>query len=190
MFLADAGTACESARARAARRSGREPRRELAQERLLGPLFGIGDPRTDARIDFVGGVRGTTDFDGASRAARRHRVRAAPDAYGAAHGGRGCRQAHAAEVHVVPAEARRRIALARARLSPEPTLRGMMHPPIPEQGRDPRLVLNGFYNYHTVPTSSLALVMMREPSSRSEARVVQPSPAAANRRIARPRKER
>jgi uncharacterized protein (DUF1015 family) len=25
---------------------------------VLGPLLGIGDPRTDTRIDFVGGIRG------------------------------------------------------------------------------------------------------------------------------------
>jgi RNA-directed DNA polymerase len=37
------------------------------------------------------------------------------------------------------------------------TLRGMMHLPIPEQGRDLRLVLNGFYNYYAVPTNSRAL---------------------------------
>ncbi len=30
----------------------------LLQERLLGPVLGIGDPRTDKRIDFVGGIRG------------------------------------------------------------------------------------------------------------------------------------
>ena len=30
----------------------------VLQERVLGPVFGIGDPRTDARIDFVGGIRG------------------------------------------------------------------------------------------------------------------------------------
>ena len=30
----------------------------LLQERALGPLLGIRDPRTDARIDFVGGIRG------------------------------------------------------------------------------------------------------------------------------------
>ena len=29
------------------------------QERVLGPLLGIADPRTDTRIDFVGGIRGT-----------------------------------------------------------------------------------------------------------------------------------
>jgi len=30
----------------------------LLQERLLAPLLGIGDPRADKRIDFVGGIRG------------------------------------------------------------------------------------------------------------------------------------
>ncbi len=30
----------------------------LLQANLLGPLLGIGDPRTDKRIDFVGGMRG------------------------------------------------------------------------------------------------------------------------------------
>lgn len=30
----------------------------LLQERVLGPIFGVGDPRTDERIDFVGGIRG------------------------------------------------------------------------------------------------------------------------------------
>ncbi|MGH7365930.1 MAG: DUF1015 domain-containing protein [Candidatus Rokuibacteriota bacterium] len=31
----------------------------LLQERLLGPVLGIADQRTDKRIDFVGGIRGT-----------------------------------------------------------------------------------------------------------------------------------
>lgn len=30
----------------------------LLQERVLGPVLGIADPRTDPRVDFVGGVRG------------------------------------------------------------------------------------------------------------------------------------
>jgi len=32
------------------------------QERVLEPLLGIGDVRTDARIDFVGGIRGTAEL--------------------------------------------------------------------------------------------------------------------------------
>ncbi|MGE9290199.1 MAG: DUF1015 domain-containing protein [Puniceicoccales bacterium] len=31
----------------------------LLQDRILAPIFGIGDPRTDERIEFVGGIRGT-----------------------------------------------------------------------------------------------------------------------------------
>jgi uncharacterized protein (DUF1015 family) len=33
------------------------------QTLILAPLLGIGDPRTDARIDFVGGVRGTGELE-------------------------------------------------------------------------------------------------------------------------------
>jgi uncharacterized protein (DUF1015 family) len=35
----------------------------LLQEHLLAPLLGVGDPRTDARIDFVGGVRGLAELE-------------------------------------------------------------------------------------------------------------------------------
>ncbi len=35
----------------------------LLQEKLLAPILGIGDPRTDPRIDFVGGVRGLTELE-------------------------------------------------------------------------------------------------------------------------------
>ncbi len=31
----------------------------LLHDRILGPIFAVGDPRTDDRIDFVGGIRGT-----------------------------------------------------------------------------------------------------------------------------------
>ena len=34
----------------------------LLQEYLLSPVLGIGDPRTDARIDFVGGIRGLSEL--------------------------------------------------------------------------------------------------------------------------------
>lgn len=34
----------------------------VLQEKLLTPLLGIGDPRTDQRIDFVGGIRGTQEL--------------------------------------------------------------------------------------------------------------------------------
>ena len=35
----------------------------LLQERVLGPVLGIGDQRTDPRIDFVGGGRGTRELE-------------------------------------------------------------------------------------------------------------------------------
>jgi uncharacterized protein (DUF1015 family) len=35
----------------------------LLQDRVLAPMFGIGDPRTDKRIDFVGGIRGTAELE-------------------------------------------------------------------------------------------------------------------------------
>jgi len=35
----------------------------LLQDRLLAPILGIGDPRTDKRIDFVGGVRGLAELE-------------------------------------------------------------------------------------------------------------------------------
>jgi uncharacterized protein (DUF1015 family) len=35
----------------------------LLQDRLLAPILGIGDPRTDERIGFVGGVRGLAELE-------------------------------------------------------------------------------------------------------------------------------
>jgi uncharacterized protein (DUF1015 family) len=35
----------------------------LLQDQVLAPLFKIGDPRTDKRIDFVGGIRGTGELE-------------------------------------------------------------------------------------------------------------------------------
>ena len=35
----------------------------LLQERVLSPILGVGDPRTDKRIDFVGGIRGTAELE-------------------------------------------------------------------------------------------------------------------------------
>jgi len=35
----------------------------ILQENLLGPLLGIEDPRTDPRIDFVGGIRGLDELE-------------------------------------------------------------------------------------------------------------------------------
>ncbi len=35
----------------------------LLHDRVLAPVFGVGDPRTDKRIDFVGGIRGTKELE-------------------------------------------------------------------------------------------------------------------------------
>lgn len=35
----------------------------ILQDCLLGPVLGIGDPRTDKRIDFVGGIRGLSELE-------------------------------------------------------------------------------------------------------------------------------
>ena len=35
----------------------------VLQERVLAPLLGIGDPRTDERLTFVGGIRGTGELE-------------------------------------------------------------------------------------------------------------------------------
>lgn len=36
---------------------------DLLQQRVLSPILGIGDPRSDTRIDFVGGIRGTEELE-------------------------------------------------------------------------------------------------------------------------------
>ena len=35
----------------------------VLQDRILQPLLGVGDPRTDGRIDFIGGIRGTAELE-------------------------------------------------------------------------------------------------------------------------------
>ncbi len=35
----------------------------ILQDRILGPILGIGDPRTDKRIDFVGGIHGLSELE-------------------------------------------------------------------------------------------------------------------------------
>ncbi len=38
----------------------------ILQDRVLAPILGIGDPRTDDRIDFVGGIRGMAELESRS----------------------------------------------------------------------------------------------------------------------------
>jgi uncharacterized protein (DUF1015 family) len=35
----------------------------LLQKHVLGPVFGIDDPRTSGRVNFVGGIRGTEELE-------------------------------------------------------------------------------------------------------------------------------
>src|SRR5690606_16477197 len=35
----------------------------VLQDNVLGPLLGIKDPRTDSRVSFVGGIRGTKELE-------------------------------------------------------------------------------------------------------------------------------
>jgi uncharacterized protein (DUF1015 family) len=35
----------------------------LLHDRILGPILGVGDPRTDKRLDFVGGIRGPGELE-------------------------------------------------------------------------------------------------------------------------------
>ena len=35
----------------------------ILQKKLLRPVLGIQDPRTDSRIDFVGGIRGLSELE-------------------------------------------------------------------------------------------------------------------------------
>ena len=35
----------------------------MLQNLILGPILGIGDPKTDKRIDFVGGIRGRKELE-------------------------------------------------------------------------------------------------------------------------------
>lgn len=35
----------------------------VLQDNLLGPILGIGDPKTDKRIDFIGGIRGLSELE-------------------------------------------------------------------------------------------------------------------------------
>ena len=39
----------------------------VLQDWLLGPVLGIGDPRLDKRIDFIGGIRGLSEIERRAR---------------------------------------------------------------------------------------------------------------------------
>jgi uncharacterized protein (DUF1015 family) len=35
----------------------------ICQDQILGPLFGVRDPRRDKHVDFVGGIRGIAELE-------------------------------------------------------------------------------------------------------------------------------
>ncbi|MEJ7732902.1 MAG: DUF1015 family protein [Polyangiaceae bacterium] len=35
----------------------------ICQDQILGPIFGVGDPRRDSNVDFVGGIRGVAELE-------------------------------------------------------------------------------------------------------------------------------
>ena len=93
----------------------------LLQDRVLGPILGIGDPRTDKRIDFVGGIRGTAELERRVRSGEMaiafslypttlEQLMAVSDAG----------QDHAAQEHVVRAQAAERALRTYLVGSPEP----------------------------------------------------------------------
>ena len=87
------------------------------QDRVLAPILGIGDPRTDKRIDFVGGIRGTAELE---RRVRSGEMAIAFSLYpttldqlmAVSDAGTG----HAAQEHLVRAQAAQRAVRARASL--------------------------------------------------------------------------
>ena len=81
----------------------------LLQRHVLAPLLGVGDPRTDKRIDFVGGIRGPAELE---RLVNDRKAAVAfsmfPVSVDDLDGHRRRRRHHAAEIHLVRAETQRR----------------------------------------------------------------------------------
>ncbi len=87
---------------------------DLLQTAILEPLLGIADVRTDKRIDFVGGIRGTSELEQLVNCRKvRGGVFAVSGLRRRSHAHRRRRRHHAAEVHLVRAQASRRASLAR-----------------------------------------------------------------------------
>ena len=81
----------------------------VLQDRMLAPVLGIQDVRTDKRIDFVGGIRGTEELERLVDSGEcRGGVFAVPGVDRRPDADRRRRRHHAAEVHLVRTEAARR----------------------------------------------------------------------------------
>ena len=107
------------AHAAAARRAGSRRIRSASldvsvlQDGLLAPVLKIADVRTDKRIDFVGGARGTGARAGGRLRQGGGRVFAVSGQRRRPDGGLRRRRDHAAQVHLVRAQAARRLADSR-----------------------------------------------------------------------------
>ena len=126
----------------------------LLTRNVIEPLLGIADPRTDKRIDFIGGARGLEGLRGACQFRRDgSRLRALSDADARSDGGGRRRRHHAAEIDLVRAQARRRHGQSRARL----TKRGYCSP---HQRRKLTAVAVGRYHqqHHRLLAGLLELV--------------------------------
>ncbi len=77
----------------------------ILQDNLLSPVLGIHDPRTDKRIDFVGGIRGMDELERRVKEGYAVAFAHVSDLAGSIDRRSRCRSGHAAQVHVVRTEA-------------------------------------------------------------------------------------
>ena len=76
------------------------------QDQILAPILGVADPRTDTRIDFVGGIRGPGALETLVKSGKAEIAFCdVPRDPRRADGHRRCRRDHAAQVHLVRAQA-------------------------------------------------------------------------------------
>ncbi len=80
----------------------------ILQDNLLAPILGIADPRTDQRIDFVGGIRGTAELEKRCGAGGAVAFALYPTSLDQLMRVADCGRGHAAEVHLVRAQAAQR----------------------------------------------------------------------------------
>ena len=69
---------------------------------LLSQVLEIHDPRSDSRIDFVGGIRGLEELERLVNSGEyKAKIRIISDIYGRFISNRRCRRSHATEINVV-----------------------------------------------------------------------------------------
>ena len=73
----------------------------ILQDNLLSPVLGIHDPRTDTRIDFVGGIRGMDELERRVKEGYAVAFSMVSDLARSTDRRCRCRRGHAAQVHLV-----------------------------------------------------------------------------------------